>query len=67
MPAAGGPATFSTVSTISVPIPTSGQQPPGAAVVFGQQINPRMNPPVELYQYSRQSAPRYRHALSLQE
>lgn len=41
--------------------------PPGASVVIGQQINPRMNPPVELYQYSRQGTPRYRHALTLQE
>jgi hypothetical protein len=41
--------------------------PPGASVVIGQQINPRMNPPVELYEYSRQSTPRYRHALTLQD
>lgn len=41
--------------------------PPGASVVIGQQINPRMNPPVELYEYSRQWEPRYRHALTLQE
>ncbi len=41
--------------------------PPGASVVIGQQINPRMNPPVELYEYSRQWNPRYRHALTIQE
>jgi hypothetical protein len=41
--------------------------PTGGAVVIGQQINPRMNPPVETYEYSRQWAPRYRRALTLQE
>ena len=41
--------------------------PTGGAVVIGQQINPRMNAPVETYEYSRPSSPRYRHALTLQE
>lgn len=41
--------------------------PTGGAVVLGQQINPRMNPPVELYQYSMQSSPRYQPALTLTE
>ncbi|MBL8798021.1 MAG: SAVED domain-containing protein, partial [Planctomycetia bacterium] len=41
--------------------------PTGGAVVIGQQINPRMNPPLETYEYSRQSSPRYRHALTLQD
>jgi hypothetical protein len=41
--------------------------PTGGAIVLGQQINPRMNPPVELYEYSRQWHPRYRHALRLRE
>lgn len=41
--------------------------PTGGAVVIGQQINPRMNAPVETYQYSRPWNPRYRHALTLQE
>jgi len=41
--------------------------PTGGAIVLGQQINPRMNPPVELYQYSRQSSPAYSRALTLTE
>jgi len=39
--------------------------PTGGAIVIGQQINPRMNPPVDLYEYSRQSTPRYQKALTL--
>ncbi|CAN5651293.1 hypothetical protein BH20ACI3_BH20ACI3_28150 [soil metagenome] len=39
--------------------------PTGGAIVVGQQINPRMNPPVELYEYSTQSTPQHRHALTL--
>jgi hypothetical protein len=41
--------------------------PTGGAVIIGQQVNPRMNPPVETYEYSRQWNPRYRHALTLGE
>ncbi len=41
--------------------------PTGGCVVIGQQINPRMNPPVEVYEYSRQSIPRYQRALTLEE
>jgi hypothetical protein len=41
--------------------------PTGGAVAIGQQINPRMNPPVETYEYSRQWNPRYRLALTLGE
>lgn len=41
--------------------------PTGGAVTIGQQINPRMNPPVELYQYSYQTTPRYTPALTLTE
>jgi hypothetical protein len=41
--------------------------PTGGAVTVGQQINPRMNPPVETYEYSRQWTPRYHHALTLRE
>jgi hypothetical protein len=41
--------------------------PTGGAIILGQQVNPRMNPPVELYEYSRQWDPRYRRALTLQE
>jgi hypothetical protein len=41
--------------------------PTPAAVIIGQVINPRMNPPVELYEYSRQWTPYYRRALTLQE
>lgn len=39
----------------------------GGALVIGQQINPRMNPPVETYEYSRQWTPSYRRALTLGE
>jgi len=41
--------------------------PTGGAIVLGQTINPRMNPPVHLYQYSQQTSPHYRHALTLTE
>ena len=41
--------------------------PTGGCIVLGQQINPRMNPPVELYQYSQQTSPRYQQALTLTE
>ena len=41
--------------------------PTSGAVILGQTINPRMNPPVHLYQYSQQISPRYRHALTLTE
>lgn len=41
--------------------------PTGGAVTIGQQINPRMNPPVQTYEFSRQWAPRYQPALTLQE
>jgi hypothetical protein len=41
--------------------------PTGGGVTIGQQINPRMNPPVKLYQYSRQTTPRYQLALTLTE
>jgi hypothetical protein len=41
--------------------------PTGGAIVLGQAINPRMNPPVHLYQYSQQSSPRYQQALVLTE
>jgi hypothetical protein len=39
---------------------------PGALIV-GQQINPRMNPPVHTYEYSRQRSPRYELALTLKQ
>ena len=41
--------------------------PTGGAIILGQTINPRMNPPVHLYQYSQQTSPRYQHALTLTE
>ncbi len=40
--------------------------PTGGAIVVGQQINPRMNPPVELYEYSRQTSPNHQRALTLE-
>lgn len=36
------------------------------ALIAGQQINPRMTPPVRLYQYSRQTTPRYQYAITLE-
>ena len=41
--------------------------PTGGAIILGQTINPRMNPPVHLYQYSQQTSPRYQYALTLTE
>jgi hypothetical protein len=41
--------------------------PTGGGITIGQAINPRMNPPVELYEYSRQQEPRYRRAVTLSE
>jgi hypothetical protein len=41
--------------------------PTGGAVVIGQQINPRMNPPVELYEYSRHTNPNHQRVLTLDE
>lgn len=41
--------------------------PTPVAIALGQAINPRMEPPVALYEYSRQRSPRYRHALTLQK
>lgn len=40
--------------------------PAPGAVVVGQAINPRMNPPVALYEYDHRGTPRYRHVLSLE-
>lgn len=39
--------------------------PAPIVLAVGQQINPRMNPPVHLYEFSRQSTPNYTYALSL--
>ena len=39
--------------------------PTGCAVAAGQAINPRMNPPVQLYEYHRGNASRYSAALKL--
>jgi hypothetical protein len=41
--------------------------PTPAAIILGQAVNPRMDPPVSLYEYSRQRSPRYRLALTLDE
>jgi hypothetical protein len=41
--------------------------PTAGAVIIGQQINPRMHPPVFVYNYSRQRTPRYELALILKE
>ncbi len=39
--------------------------PGPVAVALGQTINPRMNPPVRLYEYDHQRLPKYRHVLTL--
>ncbi len=41
--------------------------PTGGAITIGRAINPRMNPPVLLYEFSRQTAPRHRHVLTLSD
>lgn len=41
--------------------------PTGACVRIGQAINPRMNPPVILYEYARQRTPCYTAAITLSE
>jgi hypothetical protein len=41
--------------------------PTGGAIIIGQQINPRTNPKIELYQYSRQTSPQHRHVLTLSD
>lgn len=41
--------------------------PTGACVIIGQCINPRMNPPVDLYEFSRQAKKPYTWALTLQD
>jgi hypothetical protein len=39
--------------------------PAGAAIAIGQAINPRMSPPVALYEFSMQKTPRYERVLLL--
>lgn len=39
--------------------------PTGGAIVLGQAINPRMNPPITLYEYDRRRKPRYEEVLTL--
>jgi hypothetical protein len=41
--------------------------PTGGAVVIGQQVNPRTNPPVVLYEYSCQGIQQHRYALTLKD
>lgn len=40
--------------------------PAPIALAAGQQINPRMNPPVRLYEYARNQKPRYQYAFNLE-
>jgi hypothetical protein len=37
----------------------------GCAVAAGQAINPRMNPPVQLYEFDARQDPSYRAVLEL--
>ena len=39
--------------------------PTGGAIALGRVINPRMNPEVALYEYSRTETPRYKHVLTI--
>lgn len=39
--------------------------PAPIVLAAGQQINPRMNPPVHLYEFSQQTTPNYTYALTL--
>lgn len=39
--------------------------PTGGAVIIGQQINPRMNPPVALHEFSQQATPQYQRVMTL--
>jgi hypothetical protein len=39
--------------------------PAPIVLAAGQQINPRMNPPVHLYEYSKQTTPNYQYVLTL--
>lgn len=41
--------------------------PTGACIIMGQAINPRMNPPVELYEFAFKDSPPYKWALSLKD
>ena len=41
--------------------------PTGACIIIGQAINPRMNPPVELYEFAKQGNPPYKKALTLKD
>jgi hypothetical protein len=36
------------------------------ALIAGQQINPRMTPPVKVYEYNRNKTPRYQFAFTLE-
>jgi hypothetical protein len=40
--------------------------PAPVALIAGQQINPRMNAPVRLYEYNRNRKPRYQYAFTLE-
>ena len=42
-----------------------GAVPTGACIVMGQAINPRMNAPLELYQFDSNASPPYKWALTL--
>ena len=44
-----------------------GAVPTGACIVMGQAINPRMNAPVELYQFDANASPPYKWALTLKQ
>jgi len=39
--------------------------PPPGAIVIGQEMNPRMNPRIVLYEYARSATPRYRAVLTI--
>ena len=39
--------------------------PTAGAIALGRQVNPRMNPPIDLYEFSYHTSPRYRYALTI--
>jgi hypothetical protein len=39
--------------------------PTGGAIALGQQINPRMNPPIVLYEFDQNQSPQYSEALTI--
>ena len=41
--------------------------PTAGALAIGRQINPRMTPKIQLYEYNRSNSPRYQKSITLEE